>query len=163
MSLTSRLSSLVSPDPSSHAQSHAPTLSSEQNGFALTLFEPGSIRQNTGSRTMETALEEDLEAKRPPYWHVSVPFELPAKITNVCSEHAGRWHRRDQRRYCYAFTGYCENETARGSPFSTKIHKPVKLIRHNISTRGPAEGAIWRLWSCYAGIVPGHSSFLWLL
>lgn len=83
MSLTSRISSLVFPDSSSHAQSHAQNFSNEHNDFADSLFEPGSIRQNTGSRAMETALEEDLEAKRSPYWHVSAPTGLRATITNV--------------------------------------------------------------------------------
>lgn len=160
MSLNSRLSSLISSDSSSHAHSQAQTRSSEQDGFADTLFKPGSIRQNTVSRAMEANIEEDLEARRPPYWHVSAYADLSPTTTDLSLEHAGWRHRRNQWGYCYALARYCKNEAARRSPFSTKIYKLVEFICHNFSTRGAAARSLRRVRRCYAGIVPWYSSFL---
>jgi len=84
MSLTSRLFSLITSDSSSDAQSQ---VASKHNGFADSLLQPGSIRQNTGLRAMEATIEEDLEAKRPPYWQVSTPTVYTILRPNVCTEH----------------------------------------------------------------------------
>lgn len=112
---------------------------------------------------MEAAVEGDLEAKRPPYWHVSIFEGLQTANTNVSPEHARGRYRRDQWGYCDALARYCENETARRSSFSAEIHKPVELIRYNIPARGTAEGSLWRVRGCYAGVIPRYGSVLWLL
>ena len=65
------MSSLVFPDSSSHGQSHVSSLPNDHNDFADTLLESGSLRQNTAQLVMDSTAENDLEAKRPPYWHVS--------------------------------------------------------------------------------------------
>ena len=126
MSLNSRLSSLISSDSSSHAHSQAQTRSSEQDGFADTLFKPGSIRQNTVSRAMEANIEEDLEARRPPYWHVSAYADLSPTTTDLSLEHAGWRHRRNQWGYCHALARYCKK---RGSKEIPIFHQNIQACR----------------------------------
>jgi hypothetical protein len=160
MSLTSRLFSLITSDSSSDAQSQ---VASKHNGFADSLLQPGSIRQNTGLRAMEATIEEDLEAKRPPYWQVSTPTVYIILRPNVCTEHACRWNWRHQRRYCYALARHGQNKTARRSSLSTQVLEPVQFVRYNFQARRPPERVVWRFRSGYARVFPRDSSILRIL
>lgn len=163
MSLTSRLFSLITSDSSSNAQLRQSHVANEQDGFTGTLLEPGSIRQNTGLRTMDSTIEDDLEAKRPPYWHVSQSTAYTTFRANTWTEHARRWYRRHQWRYRHAFARHSQNKTARRSSFPTQIHEPAQFIRYHLQARGPPERAIRRLWSGNAGVFPRDRSVFRIL
>ncbi len=130
MSLTSRLSNWFSQDSSIGASLEA----QRNDAYSESTFDIDGARQIKRPRTMERLAEEevDLELKRPPYLQVRVEFDAQHASIFWLTRNTGnaRWRRwRNYRRHSDALTRYCQDETARRSPFPTQVRLIIRLLR----------------------------------